>query len=58
MTQFYTNRWVKKQSQIEALRNTRLYLLRNPILPDGTSLARAEINKVQPIVPLPLQKAT
>ena len=53
MTQFYTNLWVKKQSKIDALRNAQLYLLRNPVLPDGTSLTRADINKKKPFVPDP-----
>lgn len=45
MTEFYTNLWVKKQSKIDALRNAQRYLLRNPVLSDGTSLTRADINK-------------
>jgi CHAT domain-containing protein len=53
MTEFYTNLWVKKQSKIDALRNAQLYLLRNPVLPDGTSLTRGEINKEKPVVPDP-----
>jgi CHAT domain-containing protein len=53
MTQFYTNLWVKRQSKIDALRNAQLYLLRNPVLPDGTSLTRGEINKEKSVVPDP-----
>jgi CHAT domain-containing protein len=53
MTQFYTNLWIKKQSKIDALRNAQLFLLRNPVLPDGTRLTRGEINIARPIVPDP-----
>jgi CHAT domain-containing protein len=51
MTQFYSNLWVKKQSKVDALRNAQLYLLRNPVLSDGTRLTRGDINKAKPVVP-------
>jgi len=41
MTQFYTNLWVRKQSKIDALRNAQLYVMRHPVLPDGTTLSRS-----------------
>jgi CHAT domain-containing protein len=41
MTQFYTNLWIRKQSKLDALRNAQLYILRNPVLPDGTQLTRS-----------------
>jgi len=41
MTQFYTNLWIKGQSKIDALRNAQLYILKHPVLPDGTTLSRS-----------------
>ena len=48
MKQFYTNLWIKDESKIHALRNAQLYLLDNPVLPDGTKLRGKVRERKQP----------